>query len=95
MLGWSQKASSVVLRGCRCKKSKCLKKYCECFQNGVACTGHCRCVECANDPVAALRLHEAKRVTEAQRARAFHAVELTVTKKPKRNVVQKCIRLAL
>ncbi|TYZ69046.1 hypothetical protein PybrP1_006581 [[Pythium] brassicae (nom. inval.)] len=90
-----QKSSSVVLRGCRCKKSKCLKKYCDCFQNGAACSAHCRCVECANDPAAALRLHEAKRVAEAQRTRAFHAVQLTVTKKPKRNAVQKSIRLAL
>jgi len=25
------------ISGCRCKKSNCQKKYCECFQMGVLC----------------------------------------------------------
>jgi hypothetical protein len=35
-------------KGCHCKKSACLKKYCECFQAGVACTDTCRCEGCKN-----------------------------------------------
>ncbi|XP_024036841.1 protein tesmin/TSO1-like CXC 6 [Citrus clementina] len=34
--------------GCRCKKTKCLKKYCECFHAKVFCSKNCKCVNCKN-----------------------------------------------
>ncbi|KAE9606468.1 putative transcription factor Tesmin family [Lupinus albus] len=41
-------ASARHKRGCNCKKSSCLKKYCECFQGGVGCSISCRCEGCKN-----------------------------------------------
>ncbi|XP_039045432.1 protein tesmin/TSO1-like CXC 3 isoform X1 [Hibiscus syriacus] len=41
-------ASARHKRGCNCKRSSCLKKYCECFQGGVGCSPSCRCEGCKN-----------------------------------------------
>jgi len=35
-------------KGCHCKKSMCLKKYCECYQAGIPCSDICKCVDCRN-----------------------------------------------
>lgn len=34
---------------CRCKKSQCLKKYCDCFAAGMLCGPECGCIGCHND----------------------------------------------
>mmetsp|Transcript_13046 Transcript_13046/g.25597 ORF Transcript_13046/g.25597 Transcript_13046/m.25597 type:complete len:304 (-) Transcript_13046:249-1160(-) len=42
-----------TVRGCRCRRSKCQKKYCECFGAGVLCGANCVCEDCLNfDPQA-------------------------------------------
>ncbi|XP_062202510.1 CRC domain-containing protein TSO1-like [Phragmites australis] len=35
-------------RKCTCKKSGCLKKYCDCYQGGAGCSINCKCDDCRN-----------------------------------------------
>jgi len=35
-------------KGCHCKKSNCLKNYCECYEAKVPCTDKCKCCSCRN-----------------------------------------------
>jgi len=44
----SKKVSHKV--GCKCRKSACLKKYCECYHANLKCGSNCRCVGCQNLP---------------------------------------------
>ncbi len=43
-----KKKVKEVGAGCSCKNSKCLKKYCDCFNSGLACTPKCQCKDCHN-----------------------------------------------
>lgn len=43
-----KRASMTKSTGCNCKKSLCLKKYCECFFTGMLCTSECKCINCEN-----------------------------------------------
>ncbi|BES91718.1 CXC [Nesidiocoris tenuis] len=35
-------------RGCHCKRSGCLKNYCECYEAKIPCSKNCKCAGCKN-----------------------------------------------
>ena len=43
----SSSSSSSSLLSCNCRKSKCLKLYCSCFEHNRYCDGCC-CIDCSN-----------------------------------------------
>jgi hypothetical protein len=47
---------------CRCRRSSCLKNYCECFANGRGCAESCYCRDCKNTEASALTTTKANRV---------------------------------
>ncbi|XP_049539518.1 protein lin-54 homolog [Anopheles darlingi] len=47
-IGPSDDATRLHTKGCNCKRSGCLKNYCECYEAKIPCSSNCKCVGCRN-----------------------------------------------
>ena len=63
-------------KGCHCKKSSCLKKYCECFLLRAVCSEMCRCSNCKNVPGNPERANILSLLSNKDNFRKFHTVNL-------------------
>uniref|UniRef100_A0A182JPK8 CRC domain-containing protein n=1 Tax=Anopheles christyi TaxID=43041 RepID=A0A182JPK8_9DIPT len=47
-IGSTDDGTRLHTKGCNCKRSGCLKNYCECYEGKIACSSNCKCVGCRN-----------------------------------------------
>ncbi|XP_059652714.1 protein tesmin/TSO1-like CXC 2 isoform X2 [Cornus florida] len=62
---------SEFCKRCNCKKSKCLKLYCECFAAGLYCVEPCSCQDCFNKPIHEDTVLETRKQIESRNPLAF------------------------
>ncbi|XP_052873352.1 protein lin-54 homolog [Anopheles cruzii] len=47
-IGTRDAGKRLHTKGCNCKRSGCLKNYCECYEAKIACSSNCKCAGCRN-----------------------------------------------
>ncbi|EXB39198.1 hypothetical protein L484_006166 [Morus notabilis] len=66
-----QVGEDLACKRCNCKRSKCLKLYCECFAAGLYCVEPCSCQDCLNKPIHENIVLETRKQIESRNPLAF------------------------
>ncbi|KAJ7536770.1 hypothetical protein O6H91_12G081400 [Diphasiastrum complanatum] len=64
---------------CSCKKSKCLKRYCECFAAGRFCGDSCSCQDCHNKLTFKETVDTSRRLIESRNPIAFRPKTVAIS----------------
>ncbi|OWM86684.1 hypothetical protein CDL15_Pgr015720 [Punica granatum] len=64
-------STSDGCKRCNCRKSKCLKLYCECFAAGLYCSEPCACQGCFNRPEYQDKVNYTRKQIESRNPSAF------------------------
>ncbi|KAL8255915.1 hypothetical protein R6Q59_030982 [Mikania micrantha] len=84
----SSTSSNDGRKRCKCKKSKCLKLYCECFATGFYCDASCSCHECFNNPDYEDIVEESRQLIASRNPNAFSSKIHGLIESPTSNNVE-------